>query len=258
MASQRHTFAVPLPKIAAALLAQSELIPRARVIAEWVAELLPDAAAVVYVVRDQKDPAWTAKATAGEITVGKITNLNAGTLGIVAESRDLQVFEGADLQREAFSHLDVRRTVVSLAYVPLLVYETLVGAIELVCYAESPPDAALQSLNEIAALASPAIATALNYENERNVSLHSISRVTQMYDLEKVFNSTLEMDELLERVAKKMPELMKVQGINLWMVSGDAVELVSQAGFDATVSWAQSRGPETVSREISHTPLSPC
>ncbi len=166
----------------------------------------------------------------------------------------LQVFEVADLQREDFPHLDIRRTALSLTYVPLLVDETLVGVIELICYAQSFPDAALQSLNEIAGLASPAIATALSHENERNVSLHSISRVTQMYDVEKVFNSTLEMDELLERIAKKSGEVMNVQGINLWMVSGDAVELVSQAGLDATVSLGTvQRAGEGIAGDISDT-----
>jgi RND family efflux transporter MFP subunit len=236
MATRRPASAVQVAELAATLLAQPEVAPRARVIANRVAELLPDAAVVVYVIPDQENPAWTAKATAGEITVGEVPDFNGGTLGTVAESRALQVFEGATLQREDLSHLDIRRTAVSLAYVPLLVDETLVGAIELVSYERSFPDTVLQSLNEIAELASPAIAAALSYENERNVSLQSISRVTQMYDLEKVFNSTLEMDELLEMIAKKFAEVMNVQGINLWMVNGDAVELVSQAGFDATVS----------------------
>jgi RND family efflux transporter MFP subunit len=55
-----------------------------------------------------------------------------------------------------------------------------------------------------------------------------------MYDLEKVFNSTLEMDELLETIGKKFQEVLNVQGVNLWMVSGNAVELVAQAGMDPT------------------------
>jgi transcriptional regulator with GAF, ATPase, and Fis domain len=236
MVTRRQTSASPVAEIARALLAQPEAVPRARVIADKVAALLPGAAAVVYVILDQDNPAWTAKATAGEVTVGKVIDFNAGTLGAVAQSRTLRVFEGASLRREDFSHLDIRRTGVALAYAPLLVDETLVGAIELVCYEQSVSDTALQSLNEIAELAAPAIATALSYEDERNVSLQSISRVAQMYDLEKVFNSTLQMDELLEMIAKKFAEVLKVQGINLWMVSGEAVELVSQAGLDPTVS----------------------
>jgi len=56
-----------------------------------------------------------------------------------------------------------------------------------------------------------------------------------MYDLEKVFNSTLEMDELLGTIAKKFQEVMNVQAVNLWMVSDDALELVSSDGYDPTV-----------------------
>jgi RND family efflux transporter MFP subunit len=236
MAIRRPASAVSVAEIAAALLAQPEVARRARVIADQVAELLPGTAVVVYVIPDQENPAWKSKATSGEITVGAVNDFNAGTLGAVAESRDLQVFEGASLQREDFSHLDIRRTVVSLAYAPLLMDEALVGAIEVIGYEQPFPDTALETLSEIAGLASPAIASALSYENERNVGLQSISRVTQMYDLEKVFNSTLEMNELLEMIAKKFAEVLNVQGIDLWMVNDEAVELVSQAGYDATVS----------------------
>ncbi len=252
MATRRQTSAVPVAEIAAALLAQPEVVPRARVIADQVAAILPGAAAVVYVIPEQDNPEWTAKATAGEVAVGEVFDFNAGTLGVVAECRELRVFEGASLRREDFSHLDIRRMALSLAYVPLLVDETLVGAIELICYEQSVPDTALQSLNEIAELAAPAIATALSYESERNVSLQSISRVAQMYDLEKVFNSTLKMEELLEMIAKKFAEVLKVQSINLWMVRGDAVELMSQAGFDATVSRGTvQKGGEGIAGNIS-------
>jgi RND family efflux transporter MFP subunit len=181
-----------------------------------------------------------------------VIDFNAGTLGTVAESRRLQVFECASLQREDFSHLDIRRTAVSLAYAPLLVDETLVGAIEVISYEGAFADTVLQSLSEIAELAGPAIAAALNYEDERNVGLQSISRVTQMYDLEKVFNSTLEMDELLEMIAKKFAEVLNVQGVNLWMVNGDVVELVNQAGYDATVSsGATQKAGEGIAGDIS-------
>lgn len=236
MATRRPASAVPVADIAAALLTRLEVVPRARVIAEQVAELLPDSAVVVYVIEDQNNPAWTAKATVGDITVSAVVDFQAGTLGALAESKELQVFEGPSLQREDFIHLDIRRTAVSLAYAPLLVDETLLGAIELVGDEQPFPAAVLQSLSEIAELAAPAIAAALNYESERNVSLQSISRVTQMYDLEKVFNSTLELDELFEMIAKKFAEVLRVQGVNLWMVDGDGLQLVSQTGFDETVS----------------------
>jgi RND family efflux transporter MFP subunit len=252
MASRRSAVAVPIAEFAAALLAQPEVRPRAQITANQVAELFPGTAVAVYVVEDQENPTWTAKATAGEITVAEVMEFHEGTLGEVAENKTLQVFDVANLKREDFAHLDVRRTVVSLAYVPLLIEETLIGVIELANYEHTFSSSALQGVQDLAALASPAIATAISYESERNASLESISRVTQMYDLEKVFNSTLEMDELLETVAKKFQEVMSVQGINVWMVNGDAVELMAQAGIDPTVQSGMVQKPgEGIAGDLS-------
>jgi RND family efflux transporter MFP subunit len=234
------------------LLNRQEVGPRSRVIADQVGELLPETAVVIYVIEDQENPTWMPKATAGEITVAGVMEFQTGTLGSVAENKSFALFESGDLQREQYAHLDIRRTIHSLAYVPLLANETLVGAIEVVNYEHSFPESMLDALQEIAELASPAIAAALSYESERNIGLHSISRVTQMYDLEKVFNSTLEMDELLETIAKKFQEVMNVQGVNLWMVNNDALELVSCAGSDPTVElgMAQQAG-EGIAGDIS-------
>jgi transcriptional regulator with GAF, ATPase, and Fis domain len=243
MTTRRSELAIPLAEFATALLAQQEVIPRAEVTAERVAELFPGIAVVVYVIEDQGNPAWTAKATTGEIMVAGAVEFHAGPLGAVAENKTPRVFEGGNLKREDYAHLDVRRTVVSLAYVPLLVTETLVGAVELVNYEQSFPGSVLQQLNDIAELAAPAIAVALAYESERNISLQSISRVTQMYDLEKVFNSNLELDPLLDAIAAKFHEVLGSQAINVWMVDGDAVRLVRRAGTDPTVELESLEGP---------------
>ncbi len=252
MATRRPRFAVPVAPFAAALLTQQEVGPRAQVIADQIAQLLPGIAVVVYVIEDQQNPAWTPKATAGEITVGDVTEFDSGTLGTVAANKTFMQFEGSDLQREEYGHLDIRRTVTALAYVPLVLDEILFGAIELVSCDQALPEGLLEMLGEIPELATQAIATALSYESERNTSLQSISRVTQMYDLEKVFNSTLEMDELLGTIAKKFREVMNVQGVNLWMVKNDALELVSCDGYDPTVHLGMVQGPgEGVAGDIS-------
>src|SRR5579859_1644177 len=243
MAIERSVFAVPVAEFAAALLARSEVAPRAQVTAEQVAQLLPGTAVVVYIIEDLDNPAWTHKAIAGEVEVGGTLEFGAGTLGAMAESKTLMVFEGGGLQREDWAHLDIRRTLTALACVPLIVDEVLFGAIEVISYEQPFPEGMLEALREIADLASPALAAARSYENERNASLHSISRVTQMYDLEKVFNSTLEMDELLGTITKKFHEVMAVQGINLWMVNNDTLELVSSEGFDPTVAVGMAQKP---------------
>lgn len=173
-------------------------------------------------------------------------------MGAVATRKSIQVFKGADLKREEYAHLDIRRTVISLAYVPLLSKQTLVGAIELISFHHFLSDVALRSLAEVVELAGPALAAALAYENERNATLHSISRVTQMYNLEKVFNSTLEMDELLALIGKKFQEVLNVQAVNLWMVNGDSLELMRGSGIDPTVQLGMAQNPgEGVAGDIS-------
>ncbi len=252
MPNPKSAFAVNVAEFAAVLLAEQEVAPRAQAVANTVSELLPDTVAVVYVITDQETPNWTAKAVAGGITVPETVEFEAGTLGTVAEKRELLVFEGGALSREDYAHLDIRRDLIVLACVPLLVHETLVGAIELFHCEQSFPTAMLAALTDIAELAAPALAAALFYESERNTNLHSISRVTQMYDLEKVFNSTLEMDELLSTIAGKFQEVMNVQGVNLWMVNHDALELVECAGMDPTVEAGMVQRPgEGIAGDIS-------
>ena len=235
MGTPKSELVLPLAELAGTLLSQQEVIPRAQTTAQQVAEILPDAAVVVYVIEDQGHPAWTAKAIAGDVDVNEVIDFGHGPLASVAQSKMLQVFEGTNLKREDYAHLDTRRTVTSLAYVPLLVKETLIGAIELISYQEPFRLYALSQVSAIADVAAPALAGALAYESERNTSLQSISRVTQMYDLEKVFNSNLELDSLLDAIASKFHELLKCQAVNVWMVDGDAVKLVRRAGDDPTV-----------------------
>src|SRR5574341_168579 len=101
MATQRPAFAVSLAEFAAGLLSEREVTPRARLIAHHVAEMLPGAAVVVYVVEDQEAPAWSAKAAEGEIQVAEpVVAFDAGTLGAIAEKKEAHVFLGSELKRE--------------------------------------------------------------------------------------------------------------------------------------------------------------
>lgn len=252
MATPRSASAVPVVDIAAALLGCPETAARAQVIANQICELVPDCAAALYVIEDLEKPAWVVKATAGEINVADVVDFSAGTLGAVATTPAVQTFDCATLDRQEFSHLDIRRKAVSLAYAPLTTDDVLVGAIELILYERPLTAVAAQWLGELAELASPAIAAALNYESERNNSLQSISRVTQMYDLEKVFNSTLELDELLPMIAKKFADMMNVQAVNLWMVNGNDLRLAHQAGYDATAAEGSAqRAGEGIAADVS-------
>ena len=93
----------------------------------------------------------------------------------------------------------------------------------------------LAGLVELVDYAAPAFSSATHYEAERNSHLESISRLTQLYDVEKVFNSTLEMDELNPIITAKVREILEAQAVNLWMVKDEQeLLLMDRAGEDST------------------------
>src|SRR5438270_1740406 len=223
-----------------ALLAERELGPRAMLIARRAAELLPGCAAVVYAIENPEAPAWTHKATVGEVRVEEaVVAIDHGTLGTLAEQLAPLISSAEDLRREDYAHLTVRRTLLSMAYLPLFNnqnQETLVGALEIASFEEPLTEELLSSLGELVQVAGPALGAAIAYEQERNSNLQSISRLAQFYDVEKVFNATLEMDELLPLITEKFQQMLSAQAVHLWMV-GDEGELLltNTAGSDATV-----------------------
>ncbi|MBI2677538.1 MAG: efflux RND transporter periplasmic adaptor subunit [Candidatus Koribacter versatilis] len=234
MATQSPGFSVPLAEFAATMLAQREISPRARIIAEFVSGFIPEAAVAVYAIHDQDEPAWKPEALLGEIAMqDTVVEYSAGTLGALAEKREPVVYEAAELAREDYAHLNVRRTIQSLAYVPLFVDdETLIGSIEIVSFGKQISEALVQPVLDAAEVAAIGLGSAIIYENERNQQLESITRVTQMYDLEKVFNSTLEIDALVPIICAKFQEILNAQIVNLWVVSDEELLLTGQAGDD--------------------------
>lgn len=224
----------PLAELSAALLNELELGPRARMVAASVAELVPGASVVVFAIEDANTPAWVAKATAGvEINAdGDPIALETGTLGAVAQERTVLQFEAGQLSREDYARLDVRQNVTGLSYVPLLRGEQLLGCIEIVSFGELPGEEALTQAAEIAGVAALAFASALVYAAERDAGLASVMRLTQLYDIEKVFNATLEMQRLLGVITEKVADLIRADVVNLWMVEKDDLLLVHQVGED--------------------------
>ncbi len=230
---------IEVAEFCARLLADQEVLPRARTIARTVAELAPGAAVTVYLLTGNSGAeVWLPKASLGETGV-KASSVTGGvaTLDELRVSRAPLFFSGEKLRRESYSHLDIRKAVVSLAYVPLTSAGNLVGAIEIVDFAGGIMLQDLAGIGEVARIGGAALAAALTYENERNDSLVSINRLTQLYDLEKVFASTLEMDKLLPIMGAKFREVMECEGVNIWLVQPDeSIELMHQAGRDATTS----------------------
>ena len=177
-----------------------------------------------------------AKAHAGEIILPRQPlPQQDGILGRVFSEQKALVFDAATIARETYSHLDLRRTVLSLAYVPLCLDELCVGILEIISYTREIDLEDLSALGYVEDFGSIALATALAGQNERNSQFHTINRLTQLYDLERTLNSTLEMEHLLPIVSSKIRDMLECEAVNLWMVADDGLMLMSRAGADSTV-----------------------
>lgn len=221
--------------LSSSLLAQEEVVPRALALARFVAKLLPQSAISVYTLgAADSDTYWIPKATIGEATIHDQSILaGEGILGSLLGDSAPVLRTAAELRREDYPHIDTRKTLVSLCYVPLLHNDSLIGALEILSFEEELTNEAIDALLPAAGVAGVSIASAQSYENERHGTLSSITRVTQLYDLEKVFSSTLEMDELLPLIASKFSEILTCQAVNIWLLHPDeSLELMHQSGAD--------------------------
>lgn len=218
------------------LIEEQEVASRARIVARFAAELIPDSAASVYTIAsDTGANYWMPRATLGDATIHEQAIASgAGLLGDLFNDGGEPITKSApSLQREDYPHIDARRTVRSISYIPLIHGEDLMGAIEVLCFgAEATPDA-LETLIDISEPAAASLVSAQQYETERHDTLTSITRLTQLYDLEKVFSSTLEMEELLPLVTTKFQEILNCEAVNIWLLHPDeSLELMNQAGSD--------------------------
>jgi RND family efflux transporter MFP subunit len=228
------------------LLAAQELAPRARRIARAVAEALPGTFVNLYTVgKFDGEEAWLLRAWAGGESVRTAhVSLHHGTLGELGTEHSALLFSGADLAREDYGHLDIRRTLRSLAYVALHTNGTITGAMEILSFDAELSGEDVEALGPLAQIGASALSAAQSYETERNDSLASVTRLTQLYDLERSFSSTLEMDELLPIIGSKFQEVMECAAINLWLMRGDeSIELMHQAGRDSTTPAASVLKP---------------
>ncbi len=255
MASQSFDLRTDPLDLSARLLSAQEVVPRARILASFVAGRFLGAAVNVYVLSSlNSEEVWLPKASLGEVSVyeGSVP-ADTGTLGEMKARQKPLLFSGKELQRETYAHLDIRRTLLSLAYLPLVKDGALVGAIEILSFDQEISQDHLRSLNPVAESAAAALVAAQIYENERHDALTSISRLTQLYDLEKVFASTLEMDELLPIIGSKFREVMECEAISLWLLMPDeSLKLMHQAGFDETTEADSTQKPgEGVAGDVS-------
>ncbi|MGC2727744.1 MAG: GAF domain-containing protein [Candidatus Sulfotelmatobacter sp.] len=254
MATQSPNLVLDIAAISVRLLEAQEVAPRARTIARDLASLLPGSAVNVYMVSETAEgEVWTVSGTVGDAAPDKTVPIDAGTLGILAASRKSLLFAGRSLIREQYAHLNVRKTLHSLAYLPLVGNGALIGAIEILSFDEPLAEAHLDILQGVAEVAGPALAAARQYELERHHSLTSITRLTHFYDIEKVFSSTIEMDQLVPLIGSKICETLECRAVNVWMVQGDGnLLLMHQAGHDPTTRQGMTqKGGEGIAGDVS-------
>jgi RND family efflux transporter MFP subunit len=260
--SQEQESILDLSVLSSQLLAEPEVLQRSRLFVRFVAGLVPEAAVSLYTLaEDANSTYWIPKATSGGATIHEqAIHSDFGLLGHLLVDASPILRKRAEIKREDYSHIDIRKTLVSLCYLPLLDSGRLAGALEILSFEVELSEQTIAALQPATAVAAAAITSAQVYEEERNGTLKSISRLTQLYDLEKVFSSTLEMAELLPLIASKFRGILEAEAVNLWLLHPDeTIELMHQEGRDPTAFQGQVAKPnEGVAGTVSDTGESVC
>lgn len=232
--------AVDSVEFAALLLATPESGARASLLTAAIAEILPDSACVLYRI-DAADtpPSWRPVAIAGDVTLADETGHTPLLEPLLSGFEEPVLYSGAELRREDFAHLLLARTVVSLAYLPLRRGQELAGALELICFAAELGEAELEAIDPVLRVGLPAVLEAEQSEAQRHDLLDSINRLTQLYDLEKSMNASLDLDRVMALIPRKTLPMLGCQAVHLWLFDGGTLTLVSSAGHDPTVQVGQ-------------------
>jgi len=238
MPIQSSGLKVNVTELSARLFEELELIPRARRVAQTIADAMPGSAVNLYAAPIiTQIEGWTVLATAGEAAVPeRVIPFESGALGTLAADPKPLLFEGKTLVREEYAHVNVRRTLLSLSYLPLTQGESLIAAIEILSFDNQLNQSQLLELNAVAEVAGSALFGGQVYQDEHTNTLTSITRLTQLYDIEKVFSSTLEIDELLPIIGSKVREMLECEAVNVWLLEPDeSLRLSHQSGSDSSV-----------------------
>jgi GAF domain-containing protein len=224
-----------LSQLAQALLASPEVAGRATLLADAIRQALPGTACTLYSLRPGPDAFWSVLGVSGEISVaGTGVTTSAPLFAPLLDSPLPTVYSAGQLAREDYAHLHVLRTIRSIGYWPLLREERLAGVFEIVSFGDPLTEPTLRSLEVITHLAAAALGSAEQHEEQRQNLLDSIHRLTQLYDLEKSLNETLDFEPLLELIPAKIAAMLPCQAVHLWMFDEGRLRLVSAWGEDPT------------------------
>lgn len=222
---------------AAQLLGTFDGASRANLIASAIAGLLPDSACLVHRYQPENAPVqWTIAGMAGDISLEAAQH--AGNwLFAMPDSfpTEGQIYGKKRLNREDYAHLNATRSIGAIAYLPVESEGQLAGVLEIVIFSGTINQRQLKDLAPIVRLAAPALLSGEMFEQQRQTLLDSVHRMSQLYDLEKSLNATLEMDEVIAMVPTKAAAMLPCQAMHLWLFDGPALRLVASDGADDTV-----------------------
>jgi len=230
---------------AAQLLGAFDLASRAAIIASAVSGLIPDSACLIHLYQAENDSApWTIAGMSGEVSLAD-TQHAGNWLFAIPETfpAEGQIYDMSRISREDYAHIHVSRTVGAIAYLPVEREEQLAAVIEIVVFSGTIEQTRLQELAPILHLAGPALLTGEQFEQQRQTLLDSVHRMSQMYDLEKSLNATLEMDAVIAAIPSKAAAMIPCQAIHLWLFEGPNLKLVSSEGADDTVELGMIEAP---------------
>jgi multidrug resistance efflux pump/transcriptional regulator with GAF, ATPase, and Fis domain len=224
-------------EVGALLLAAPDAASRAGIVASLIVEQIPDSACAIHRFTSVDDEGrWTVIGVGGDLSAEQASLNESPLIGpLLTDPPEVVLYTGADLRREDYSHLHVTRSIVSLAYLPLLQDDQLIGAVEVVNFSAELDDEQLEAITPLIRIASPAILAAEAVEQNRDDLLDSVHRMSQLYDLEKSLNATLEMDTVVRMIPVKAAAMLACQAVHLWLFEGDVLRLVSSHGEDGTV-----------------------
>jgi multidrug resistance efflux pump/transcriptional regulator with GAF, ATPase, and Fis domain len=220
------------------LVSTSEVSTRASILASAIIESIPGSACVVHrFVSNGEEAEWTVLGAAGEVSpgLGSLAVDGRLILPLLGEEPQPLLYPGDQIRREDYGHLHTMRSVASLCYLPLLHRETLVGAFEILTFSEILDPEQLEQIAPIVQFAAPAILAAEEIEESRQNLLDSVHRMSQLYDLEKSLNSTLELNTVIASIPEKAAAMLPCQAIHLWLFEGNSLRLMSSCGDDGTV-----------------------
>ena len=239
-------------ELAASLLAASDSAARAGLIASAVVQMVPDSACIVHRLQPQDGgAALVAIGLAGGVSVAEntLSSQSRQLASVFRAPSETHFFANNAIRREDYAHLNVSRSVASLSYLALMDRNgnqhqaAIAGVIELLAFTDTVRPGDLSALAPILRIAGPAILAAENMELRSQNLLDSVHRMSQLYDLEKSLNATLEMDEVTAMAPEKTAAMLGCQAVHLWLFDGDQLRLMSSSGRDATVEPGMIQAP---------------